>query len=91
MYVHIPPDQIPYMSYPQIKLSQNIVKKCLKGNKANQMISAKVVNIQPVFISLQKFTRKQILEHLYVEMKNWEIQNVAYNFSLLSVYSLTFF
>lgn len=55
------------------------------------MISAKVVNIQPVFISLQKFTRKQILEHLYVEMKNWEIQNVAYNFSLLSVYSLTFF
>lgn len=66
------------MSYPQIKLNQNIVKKCLKGSEANQMVSTNVVNIKPVFISLQKFTKKQILKYLYVEMKNGETQNVAF-------------
>lgn len=49
-----------------------------KRKKANQVLSTNVINIKPVFISLQKFTKKQILKYLCVEMKNEETQNIAF-------------
>lgn len=42
------------------------------------MVSTNTGNIKPVFISLQKFTKKQMLKYLYVEMNSGEIQNVTF-------------
>lgn len=56
------------------------------------MVSTNVVNTKLVFISLQKFSKKQFLKHLYVEMKNGETQNVAFTtFPCLLFIPLLFF
>lgn len=68
------------------------MKNSLKGSKANKMATTNVVNIKPVFISLLKFTKKQILKYLYVDMNNGEIQNVAFiTFPCLLFILLLFF
>lgn len=58
------------------------------------MVSMNIVNIKPVFISLQKFSKKQILKCLYIwkwTMEKYSMLLLLCNFSLFTVSSLAFY